>query len=569
MNTYNKKHAFTLAEIMVVLLIMTIIFAAFAPLITKKRGMATQSRYNVWNYMDTNLTMNAAYNPGDPAYTGELLVGITPNGKADIKSTFLPLSKLIIRSGGVTSSQKVQRQMQFRYGRTSPTDKGKFAGTWLMDGKNILLGGSYAMNGISGDNIQAINNVSIGYASLTKLSSGKNNTALGAYSLNRVTSTDNNTALGYYAGRLTTGTYNTFAGSYAGANVTGSYNTALGYAASYGDSSGSTGTNNVFIGANAGKSIKSGSRNVGIGYNALANLTTGEYNTAIGYNALGSLTSGKYNVALGYNACQNVTTGSYKTCIGYNSGPQPGSTGEKYLGSASDSTQRTYIGSKPKSFGGDAVLEIHNITGSNSSLMNSPTINSNITTVINGNLVVKGRALFTVGNNMHGWQHDEIHGSSSEFTFGDYSGSHKCATNQTTYSFASNCPNLTTSDRRLKNIGTKSLAGLKEINKLKIYNYTFKDDNDKKQHVGVMAQDLEKIFPNAVFEDEKGYLKIRWDEMFFASINAIKELDNKIIALIKRTTNVETQIAQLESENKVLKSQVESLTARVEKLKNK
>ena len=82
-----------------------------------------------------------------------------------------------------------------------------------------------------------------------------------------------------------------------------------------------------------------------------------------------------------------------------------------------------------------------------------------------------------------------------------------------------------------------------------------------------MAQDLQKVFPNSVFQGEDGYLRIKWDEMFYATINAIKELDRKIVALVKRTTNAETQISKLERENTVLKSQVYSLAARVNKLK--
>ena len=82
-----------------------------------------------------------------------------------------------------------------------------------------------------------------------------------------------------------------------------------------------------------------------------------------------------------------------------------------------------------------------------------------------------------------------------------------------------------------------------------------------------MAQDLLKVFPNSVFKGDDGYLRIKWDEMFYAAINAIKELDRKIIALVKRTTTVETQISKLEKENVLLKSQVDNLTLRVNKLK--
>ena len=55
--------------------------------------------------------------------------------------------------------------------------------------------------------------------------------------------------------------------------------------------------------------------------------------------------------------------------------------------------------------------------------------------------------------------------------------------------------------------------------------------------------------------------------MFYAAINAIKELDRKIIALVNRTTKVETQISKLEKENILLKSQVDNLTTRINKLK--
>lgn len=575
MDINNKRHAFTLAEIMIVLLILTIIFAAFAPLITKRRVQGGISRYNVWNYLDTNSTMNAAYDPGDKEYSGQLFFGLTPDGKSAVNSTFKPLSKLVIRSGAVTGSNKVQRQIQFRYARANNADKGKYAGSWFLDGKNIFFGGDSTFTGVNPNNIQAKNNLGIGYGSLSSIKSGKNNTALGVKALNVLSTTNNNTAIGYYAGLNTVGENNTFAGSMAGANVSGgSQNTYIGYYAGYGGVS-SSGSTNVFVGAHAGEKVTSGSYNVALGYNALNSITEGTYNTAIGAGALEKLTTGRYNVALGYKACSEVKTSSYKTCIGYNSGPKDGTTGERYLKAReNDDVQRTYIGSKPYNYGGDAVLEIHNVDTINKKLMNNPKVNSNVTTVINGNLAVKGRTMFTVGNNLHAWQHDDVQGSSSEWSFGDYKGAYLCAKNQTTYSFINTtyCPSLkgntsTSSDRRLKNIGSLNLAGLDELNKLKIYNYTFKSDKNKLPHVGVMAQELQKVFPNSVFEDENGYLKIRWDEMFFASINAIKQIDKKITAIVKRTVNLENQIAQLETENKNLKTQVEALSARVEKLK--
>ena len=72
---------------------------------------------------------------------------------------------------------------------------------------------------------------------------------------------------------------------------------------------------------------------------------------------------------------------------------------------------------------------------------------------------------------------------------------------------------------------------MEELSKLNFYHFTFKKDENKTPQVGVMAQDLQKVFPDAVTADEEGYLRIRWDEMFYAVINAVKELNAKEISL--------------------------------------
>ncbi len=112
-----------------------------------------------------------------------------------------------------------------------------------------------------------------------------------------------------------------------------------------------------------------------------------------------------------------------------------------------------------------------------------------------------------------------------------------------------------------------SKAGLDELMKLNVFNYNFKKDKDKKPQVGVMAQELQKVFPNSVSTDKNGYLKIRWDEMFFAAINAIKQLDAKIANAAKRTLKAESKISKLEKENLILQTEIDKLSNRVEKLK--
>lgn len=600
-NYKRNKSAYTIAEVMIVLLILTVIFAAFAPIITKRKLSSYKSSNAIWNKYNETKGFDAYFDPSNTKNTGTAFFGVKPDSHGAVTSTLTPLSRVVIRSGPVTSGNKLQRQIQFRFGRLSgnAAEKkyGKFAGTWLMDRQNVLLGGAYPNIDNTPDNIEARDNVAIGYQSMNALKNAQGNTALGLSALSENISGKYNTAIGYNAGSTLQADYNTYIGAGAGEKASGSRNTAVGYQAGYNNS----GSVNVFVGANAGRT-GSGSYNVGIGYDALRSVS-GNYNVAIGTGALKNLTTGSYNTAIGYNACSEVTTGSHKTCIGYNSGPGAntrtgymsetgswsiGQTVSDYLGSKTDNLERTYIGGRPYNYGGDAVMEIHNVGGTNSNLINNPGVKSNTTTVINGNLIVRGRTMMTIGNKLWSFVEVDPKGSSAEHSMGYYSNNNVgtiLAGNQQDYTVCYDtkvntgilpvklkggvCLDSTSSDRRLKNIGTRNLAGLKELNQLKIYDYTFKNDKSKHSQIGVMAQDLQKVFPNSVFEGPDGYLRIRWDEMFFASINAIKELDRKIVSLVNRATKVETQIAKLEQENISLKTQVDALSVRVEKLKNK
>lgn len=600
-NYKRNKSAYTIAEVMIVLLILTVIFAAFAPIITKRKLSSYKSSNAIWNKYNETKGFDAYFDPSNTKNTGTAFFGVKPDSHGSVTSTLTPLSRVVIRSGPVTSGNKLQRQIQFRFGRLSgnAAEKkyGKFAGTWLMDRQNVLLGGAYPNIDNTPDNIEARDNVAIGYQSMNALKNAQGNTALGLSALSENISGKYNTAIGYNAGSTLQADYNTYIGAGAGEKASGSRNTAVGYQAGYNNS----GSVNVFVGANAGRT-GSGSYNVGIGYDALRSVS-GNYNVAIGTGALKNLTTGSYNTAIGYNACSEVTTGSHKTCIGYNSGPgantqtsymsatgswSRGQTVSDYLGSKTDNLERTYIGGRPYNYGGDAVMEIHNVGGTNSNLINNPGVKSNTTTVINGNLIVRGRTMMTIGSKLWSFVEVDPKGSSAEHSMGYYSNNNIgtiLAGNQQDYTVCYDtkvntgpfplklkggvCLDSTSSDRRLKNIGTRSIAGLKELNQLKIYDYTFKNDKSKHSQIGVMAQDLQKVFPNSVFEGPDGYLRIRWDEMFFASINAIKELDRKIVSLVNRATKVETQIARLEQENISLKTQVDALSVRVEKLKNK
>ena len=130
------------------------------------------------------------------------------------------------------------------------------------------------------------------------------------------------------------------------------------------------------------------------------------------------------------------------------------------------------------------------------------------------------------------------------------------------------CPDLV-SDIRLKNVGDRFTRGLAEIKKLNVYNYTFKNDPNKLPQVGVIAQDLKMVFPNAVTKGEDGYYKIRWDEMLYSAINAVKELNTKVINIAKRIESDRNRVANLKKDNAELNAQLDKLADEVTALETK
>ena len=117
----------------------------------------------------------------------------------------------------------------------------------------------------------------------------------------------------------------------------------------------------------------------------------------------------------------------------------------------------------------------------------------------------------------------------------------------------------------MKNVGEVFTAGLEEIKKLEVFNYVYKKDTTKTPRVGVMAQDLMKIFPNAVFKGDDGFYRIRMEDMFYALVNAVKELDKKIDLLAEKQKEIET----LRAEVKSLKKDYADLEKRIEKLEKR
>jgi hypothetical protein len=115
----------------------------------------------------------------------------------------------------------------------------------------------------------------------------------------------------------------------------------------------------------------------------------------------------------------------------------------------------------------------------------------------------------------------------------------------------------TWSDIRLKDIHGNYEKGLKEIVLLQPVKYNYKKDNACKlpsdiNYVGFVAQEVQKVFPEAVTEGKDGYLTLDENSINVAVINAIKEL--------------KAENDKLKTENNELRNELKLINNRIAKL---
>jgi hypothetical protein len=115
----------------------------------------------------------------------------------------------------------------------------------------------------------------------------------------------------------------------------------------------------------------------------------------------------------------------------------------------------------------------------------------------------------------------------------------------------------TWSDERLKDIYGTYAKGLNEITELRPVNFSYRKGNpvnlpDDRIYTGLVAQEVQKVFPEAVTEGGDGYLQLDIHPVNIALINAVKELND--------------EINSLEYENDRLKSENEQINARLSRL---
>ena len=598
----HKKQAFSLTELLIVLVVIAILFAAMAPIVTKRRNGADIANESVWNYVNDDDQMDAFYDPGMRTWTSTAVFGFTPS---KLES---PYAKTIIKA------KPKQRMIQFRYGSGS----GISTGSLFLDDKNNIYLTSNNDKLVNADKSKST--TAAGLGALSNRSDVTYSVALGsdAFKGDKDTSSTNDTIINAI-------------GSASSKNLKGvSTTTAIGAL------SNQSRINPVYTVAIGGQSLASfdyhPQKSVYVGYSTGAgekNTSDVAYNTILGSSYPGGEGSNS-NTILGYNsytngyeAAKHVTAvGAYtcnsikgvksdsanagRTCIGYGSGREYNNTPDAFT---QDDYDRVFLGGTPLGgFNGRGVVEVHNINTSYTALMTNEagahgateSLPSN-SVVMNSNIVVRG-GLYTysprklVGHRPIGidpaWTNTFVcngdyylsvsgkrgyhcnpganFGTPGEKSESFFEAGNTCGGLDKYPTGTSGCPNLkTTSDRRLKDNISENNSGLKEILTLKPYEYIFKSDKKKTPQVGVIAQDLQKVFPNSVHQSEDGYLHIRWDEMFYAMINAIKTLDKKVVQIASDITGMESDVKQLKSSHSKIQKQIASLNERATKLERK
>ena len=105
------------------------------------------------------------------------------------------------------------------------------------------------------------------------------------------------------------------------------------------------------------------------------------------------------------------------------------------------------------------------------------------------------------------------------------------------------------SDKRLKENFTSIDTVLERLQKIQGYTYNMKDDVDKKREYGVIAQDLQKVFPEmvSVIDTENQYLGVSYIQLIPVLLEAIKEQHEIIDNQNKTITGLSVEMSELKS----------------------
>ena len=306
------------------------------------------------------------------------------------------------------------------------------------------------------------------------------------------------------------------------ANTSGSYNVAIGLDAL---TANTTGAGNVGVGRRALRANEQGGVSVAVGDQALGAiafsvfntavggrvleaLTTGVQNTAIGTAALMAATAGNNNVAVGVGAGATLTTGNGLTLVGANVTASDGLTNATAVGQSATVTQNN-------------SLVLGSIAG------------------VNGGQVSTSVGIGTTA------PLDRLH-VNGEVRLAS------CLKNQFATAIAGECA----SDLRYKKDITPFGEVLDRVTELRPVHYFWRADEFPEKHFGdrqsygLIAQDVEQVFPDLVTTNEDGYKTVNYSKLPLIAIQAIRELEERNQSLQRQIDALAAVVAELRSRSR-------------------
>lgn len=115
-----------------------------------------------------------------------------------------------------------------------------------------------------------------------------------------------------------------------------------------------------------------------------------------------------------------------------------------------------------------------------------------------------------------------------------------------------------TSDERVKHVYGSIENSLEKISSLRRVYFKFREDDKaaSRMHVGVIAQDVRAVLPEAVDENSDGILSVRYTDLVPLLIGGIQDLDAKNRALAAENKALEKRVA----------AEAKEVDARIDKL---
>jgi hypothetical protein len=367
-------------------------------------------------------------------------------------------------------------------------------------------------------------NTAMGTGALFNLTTGSQNTAAGWQTLYYTTSGYQNTAVGVNALLVNTvGYQNTAVGGFAlSSNTTGFINSAFGSGAL---ASNTTGSSNHAFGINALGQNTSGNDNSALGTSVLSSNTTGNTNSALGNYALAENTTGSENTASGVSALSSNTTGSHNTASGVGA-LSLNTTGSGNIALGDNAGYNLTIGSNNIDIGNLGLAGESGTIRIGAAGQHTKTLIAGIW----GNQVRRGASVVVNSSGQLGVEES--------------------------------------SERYKTDIASMDLNSTKTL-QLRPVTYRLKTDPAGELQYGLIAEEVEQVFPELVVRDDAGQIEgVRYDRLAPILLNEVQQQqqklaaqEEKLAAQARELGDLEQQFAQLQELNRAMQAALTKLQA--------